>query len=227
MVHGSEEPLGPLKGHSLAQSSQKEAFGAFGPIEGMALGVFLTMILVAIMDLLGSRAARRGRCPYCTSKKGKPMPKPKIVERWKLLELLKEDRSKGKKIVFTNGCFDLIHAGHVYSLQFAREQGDVLVVGLNSDKSIRSIKGPNRPILPEADRAQVLAGLESVTYVTLFNEDTPALLVHDVRPDVLVKGEDYQNKTVAGSEDAGTVVFSPLIQGVSTSEIIRRIKERG
>jgi D-beta-D-heptose 7-phosphate kinase / D-beta-D-heptose 1-phosphate adenosyltransferase len=222
MVHGPESLIATLKSPPMGQSSGETLF-----VEGMALGVFLAMILVFVFDLLGARAAKRGRCPYCKPEEMGASVGNKIVERWKLLEILKEKRSAGKQIAFTNGCFDILHAGHALSLSFAREQGDLLVVGLNSDKSIRSIKGPLRPILPEADRAQLLSALESVSYVVLFDEDTPALLIHDVMPDVLVKGEDYIGKVVVGSEDAGRVVFSPLIGGISTSEIIRRIKEGG
>ena len=149
----------------------------------------------------------------------------KIVELWKLLEILKAEKSNGKKVVFTNGCFDILHAGHVASLEFAKSYGDILVVGLNSDKSIRSIKGDSRPIIGEADRAHMLAGLEAVDYVVLFNEDTPALLIHALQPNFLVKGADWAGKRVAGSEDSGQVVFAPITPGISTSEIIRRCRE--
>jgi len=151
----------------------------------------------------------------------------KIVELWKLLEILKAEKSNGKKVVFTNGCFDILHAGHVASLEFARSYGDILVVGLNSDKSVRSIKGDSRPIIGEADRAHMLAALETIDYITLFNEDTPALLIHALQPDFLVKGADWAGKRVAGSEDAGQVIFAPITPGLSTSEIIRRCREGG
>jgi D-beta-D-heptose 7-phosphate kinase/D-beta-D-heptose 1-phosphate adenosyltransferase len=130
-------------------------------------------------------------------------------------------------VVFTNGCYDLLHAGHVQTLQFARSKGDLLVVGLNSDRSVRRLKGPGRPILPQADRSRVLAALEAVDYVVLFDEDTPAALVKALRPDVLVKGEDYKGKEVVGSAHAGRVELAPLVKGLSTSDIVRRIRSNG
>jgi D-beta-D-heptose 7-phosphate kinase/D-beta-D-heptose 1-phosphate adenosyltransferase len=151
----------------------------------------------------------------------------KIVRLPELLRALQRERGQGRRVVFTNGCYDLLHAGHVQTLQFARSRGDLLVVGLNSDRSVRGLKGPGRPILPQGDRSRVLAALEAVDYVTLFDEATPARLVRAIRPDVLVKGEDYRGKEVAGSRDAGRVDLAPLVKGLSTSEIIRRIRTHG
>jgi len=127
--------------------------------------------------------------------------------------------------VFTNGCFDLFHAGHLASLEFARSQGDVLIVGLNSDRSVRALKGPGRPIIGERDRKRILEALWCVFEVKLFDEDTPLELIKRLRPDVLVKGADWRGKAVAGSEYVRKVVFAPVLQGLSTSEIIRRIRE--
>jgi D-beta-D-heptose 7-phosphate kinase/D-beta-D-heptose 1-phosphate adenosyltransferase len=136
-------------------------------------------------------------------------------------------RSLGRKLVFTNGCFDILHPGHVDYLGFARSQGDALVVGMNSDASVRRIKGPSRPIVPEADRAKVLAGLESVDYVVLFDEDEPAALIAVLLPDVLVKGEDWAHY-VSGREvverHGGKIVLARLVQGRSTTNIIERIR---
>ena len=148
----------------------------------------------------------------------------KIVRMPELEKALESERARGRKVVFTNGCFDLLHAGHVSLLQFARSKGDVLVVGLNSDRSVRTLKGDGRPILPQSDRARLLAAFEAVDYVVLFDEDTPARLVKCVRPDVLIKGEDYRGKTVVGRKDAGRVELAPLVPGMSTSEILRRIR---
>ena len=149
----------------------------------------------------------------------------KIVSPATLARFLKSERSRGRKIVFTNGCFDLLHAGHASALQFARSRGDVLVVGLNSDRSVRGLKGKGRPIVPQGERARLLAALEAVDYVVVFDQATPARLVRQLKPDVLVKGEDYQGKEVVGRGDAGRVELAPLVQGISTSDIIRRIRE--
>jgi D-beta-D-heptose 7-phosphate kinase/D-beta-D-heptose 1-phosphate adenosyltransferase len=132
-------------------------------------------------------------------------------------------------VVFTNGCFDLVHAGHVRYLRDARAFGDLLVVGLNSDASVRRLgKGPERPILGEGERAEILAALESVDYVTLFDEDTPLELVRALRPDVLVKGGDWAPDEVAGAdvvrESGGRVEIVRYHPGLSTTEIVRRIR---
>jgi D-beta-D-heptose 7-phosphate kinase/D-beta-D-heptose 1-phosphate adenosyltransferase len=139
----------------------------------------------------------------------------------------------GKKVVFTNGAFDILHAGHVTYLEFARKQGDALVVGLNSDASIRRYKGEKRPVNPQADRAKVLAALECVDYVVLFDEDEPAKLIAELLPDVLVKGSDWAHY-VSGRDvvekSGGKVVLAKLVHGRSTSNVIRKIMnayERG
>jgi D-beta-D-heptose 7-phosphate kinase/D-beta-D-heptose 1-phosphate adenosyltransferase len=147
----------------------------------------------------------------------------KVLALPALLKALKVERARGRRIAFTNGCYDLIHAGHVQTLQFARSKGDLLVVGLNSDRSVRGLKGKGRPILPQGDRARVLAALEAVDYVVLFDAQTPEALARRIRPDVLVKGEDYRGARVVGREHAGLVEFAPLVKGISTSDIIRRI----
>jgi len=144
-----------------------------------------------------------------------------------LLADLNRHRARGETIVFANGCFDVVHAGHVEFFGYAGRQGDVLVVGLNSDHSVRSIKGPLRPICNQEDRAKVLSALETIDYVVLFDEDTPQRLIEAVRPDVLVKGEDWRHKGVVGREfvesHGGRVDLAPLIKGLSTTELIRRI----
>lgn len=136
-------------------------------------------------------------------------------------------RRRGKKIVFTNGCFDILHAGHVQFLREARRAGDLLVVGLNSDDSIRRLKGKDRPVNHEADRVMVLSELESVDYVVVFSEDTPIRQIKAVRPDVLVKGADYRKDQVVGGawveSHGGKVLLVNLVEGRSTTNIIRRI----
>jgi D-beta-D-heptose 7-phosphate kinase/D-beta-D-heptose 1-phosphate adenosyltransferase len=149
----------------------------------------------------------------------------KILKLPALLKALAGERSRGRRVVFTNGCFDLIHAGHASALQFARSKGDVLVVGLNSDRSVRGLKGDGRPVVPQGDRARLLAAFEAVDYVVVFDQATPSVLLKKIRPDVLVKGDDYRGKEVVGSAHAGRVELAPLVKGISTSEIIRRIRQ--
>ncbi len=138
-------------------------------------------------------------------------------------------RSRGEKIVFTNGCFDLVHAGHVRTFAFCKEHGDVLVLGLNSDASVRRLdKGDGRPIVGENDRAAVLSAMSDVDYIIVFDEDTPAALIDAIQPDVLVKGADWRGRPVAGQETVlsrgGEVLFVPLVEGLSTSNIVERIR---
>lgn len=141
-------------------------------------------------------------------------------------ETLPELRRKRKKVAFTNGCFDLLHVGHVKLFQFARAQADCLVLGLNSDRSVREIKGPGRPLVGEDDRANVLAALAAIDYVIVFDEATPLRLIERIVPDVLVKAADYEGKTVVGTAiveaAGGKVVLAPLVGGVSTTEILKR-----
>lgn len=136
---------------------------------------------------------------------------------------------KKKKVVFTNGCFDIIHAGHVRYLKKARSLGDVLVVGLNSDSSVRSIKGETRPIVPQKERAEVLSALECVDYVVVFSDPTPLKLIESIRPDVLAKGADWAAKDIVGGDavkkEGGRVARITLVKGRSTTNIIRRVLE--
>jgi len=150
----------------------------------------------------------------------------KIVSLRTLKAKLAQERKAGRKIVFTNGCFDILHAGHVSVLEFSRSKGDVLVVGLNSDESVRRLKGPTRPVNKQADRALVLAALESVSYVSIFKEDTPYNLIKAVRPDVLVKGGDYKPSEIVGREFAGKVVRFALLKGRSTTGIIKKVSKK-
>lgn len=151
----------------------------------------------------------------------------KILSGRELTLALDRERAAGRSIVFTNGCFDLLHAGHLQILGFARAQGDVLVVGLNSDRSVREIKGPGRPVHNAADRARLLAALEMVGYVVIFDEPRAERIIRQVRPDVLVKGEDWRGKTIDGQEFVerygGRVQLAPLLPGHSTTATITKI----
>ena len=153
----------------------------------------------------------------------------KIYKREELKPELERLRMEGRKIVFTNGCFDILHVGHVRYLYAAKQIGDVLVLALNSDSSVRSIKGDKRPLIPEQERALVLAALGAVDYVTIFPEPTPLALIEYLQPDVLVKGGDWAADQVVGREAVakwgGKVVIIPAIKGASTTNIVEKIRE--
>lgn len=162
-------------------------------------------------------------------REGSPFYTAKELSIDDLCERLATLRNDGRTIVFTNGCFDLVHAGHVHYLQFARNQGDCLVVGLNTDESIRELKGAGRPVQTLAERKQVLGAFEMVDYIIAFEAPTPSELIRRIRPDVLVKGEDWRDKGVVGreivEEYGGRVVLAPLVAGQSTTGIVERILE--
>lgn len=132
-------------------------------------------------------------------------------------------------MVFTNGCFDLMHRGHLHLLREAKKLGDLLIVGMNSDRSVKKIKGPGRPILPAEERAELLAALEMVDYVTLFDEPDPYAVIKELRPNVLVKGGDWGKEGIVGTEiveeDGGKVAVIPYLEGYSTTEIIQKIRK--
>ena len=144
-----------------------------------------------------------------------------------LRKRLRGHRAAGRRIVFTNGCFDILHAGHVQYLAAAKSEGDILVVGLNSDASVRRIKGDKRPIVPEGQRAEVLAGLACVDYIVLFDEPDPLRLIKALAPDVLAKGADWAETDIIGADvvkrGGGKVARIPMAPGVSTSRIIEKI----
>ena len=156
------------------------------------------------------------------------MTDSKIKTLDRLHEALASHRQRGEKIVFTNGCFDVIHRGHIEYLETCRAHGDIVVVGLNSDRSVRAIKGPERPVNSQQDRAAVLSGLETVDLITIFDNPSVLGLIQKVRPDVLVKGGDYGKEGVVGWEFVesygGKVVVAPLVQGRSSSETIKKIR---
>jgi D-beta-D-heptose 7-phosphate kinase/D-beta-D-heptose 1-phosphate adenosyltransferase len=152
------------------------------------------------------------------------------LKTWAEIAIIVKDlKEAGKKIVFTNGCFDIIHAGHVEYLQEAVELGDVLIIGLNSDKSVKRLKGKNRPINSQINRAKVLSGLATVNYIVIFEEDTPYMLIDHVKPDVLVKGGDWKPDEIVGADivlaNGGSVRSLSYKEGHSTSSIINKMKE--
>ncbi len=144
-----------------------------------------------------------------------------------LASILKKEKKKGKKVVFTNGCFDVLHVGHVRYLKKAKSLGDVLVVGLNADSSVRKLKGPRRPLNTEKDRAEVLAALECVDYLVLFKELTPERLIRAIRPDFLVKGGDWKKERIVGSafveSYGGRARSLPFVDGFSTTGLIKKL----
>lgn len=154
-------------------------------------------------------------------------PTEKVLSREEFLARF--GRPRDHRLVFTNGCFDILHRGHVEYLHQARSLGEALVVGINTDSSVERLKGPGRPIVPQGDRALVVAAMESVTAVTLFHEDTPRELLAALLPDVLVKGGDYSPEQIIGRDEVeaagGVVHVIPYIEGRSTSELIHRIQD--
>ena len=156
--------------------------------------------------------------------------KEKIKERKELLRIIKNLKAKGKRIVFTNGCFDLLHLGHVRYLEEAKALGDILVVGVNSDSSVRKLKGPKRPILPERERTEILSGLGCVDYITIFNEADPLKLIASLKPNLLVKGGDWTREQIVGREvverSGGELIIIPFVKGASTSNVIDTILKR-
>lgn len=152
----------------------------------------------------------------------------KIISQNELIQVTAREKRAGRLVIFTNGCFDLLHPGHVRCLAEARALGDVLVVAINSDRSVRGNKGPERPLVSEQDRAEVLAALASVDYVTIFDEPTPRELISRVLPSVLVKGGDWAPDQIAGREEVeaagGRVVSIPLAPGYSTTNILQRMR---
>lgn len=155
-------------------------------------------------------------------------PETRILSRDELLDAFRPPRDR--RVVFTNGCFDILHRGHVEYLYAARRLGDVLVVGVNTDPSVRRLKGPGRPVVALEDRLYVLAGLACVDAVTHFGEDTPRDLIAELLPDILVKGGDYEPDQIAGAAEVraagGEIVILPFVQGRSTSTLIRRLRGR-
>lgn len=153
----------------------------------------------------------------------------KLLPLKKLKQTLSRLSARGKRIVFTNGTFDILHLGHVTYLEKAKKQGDILVVGVNTDRSVKSYKTPDRPINPEQDRLHVLAALESVDYAILFDDPTPLRLILELRPSVLVKGADWNKSQIAGAKEVeswgGKVVLIKMVPGRSTTAVIEKMKK--
>lgn len=152
----------------------------------------------------------------------------RVLDQGALAAFVRDARASGRRIVFTNGVFDLLHPGHLRYLQAARRHGDLLIVGLNSDASVRRNKGPERPINPEAERAEVLAALDCVDAVSIFDDDTPAEIIRRVQPDILVKGADWPADQIVGRDTVeaggGKVILEPVERGYSTTAIVKRIQ---
>lgn len=151
----------------------------------------------------------------------------KIGELHEIKTIVANAKKDGKKVVFTNGCFDLLHRGHLHLLREAKKLGDLLVVALNSDKSVKKIKGANRPILPESERSELIAALEMVDYVTMFDEPEPYDVIKELKPDVLAKGGDWPKDKIVGADivegQGGRVAVVPYLKGHSTTQIIERM----
>lgn len=151
-----------------------------------------------------------------------------VLSRKEAADLMKELKENGKKVVFTNGCFDILHVGHLRYLNAAKELGDVLFVGVNSDASVKRLKGESRPINNEADRAEMLAGLEAVDYSVIFSEDTPVELIDELKPSIHVKGGDYKKEdlpeTAVVERNGGEVKILMLVEGKSTTSVVKKIQ---
>lgn len=147
----------------------------------------------------------------------------KIIDRTRIRDVVLRLQKEGEKVVFTNGCFDLLHVGHIRYLNETKKLGDILVVGLNSDKSVSLIK-PGRPVTPEAQRAEVLSALSMIDFIVFFSEDTPYEIIREIKPDVLVKGADWKKEDIVGNDIVKEVRTIPFVKGISTSAIIRKIK---
>jgi len=225
---------------TVLRTSPREVFDVTGAgdmvlaVLGLALGSGATSAEAAALANVaaGLEVEKVGVVPIARSEIAARLaesagPRPdKLVDRPAAAALGRRLREAGRRIVFTNGCFDVLHAGHVRYLAFARAQGDVLVVGVNADESVTRLKGRGRPVNPVGDRAEVLAALEAVDHVVVFHEDDPAALIGEVVPDVLVKGEDWKDRGVVGREfvegRGGRVVLAPLLPGRSTTAILAK-----
>jgi D-beta-D-heptose 7-phosphate kinase/D-beta-D-heptose 1-phosphate adenosyltransferase len=214
-VTGAGDTVLAAMGVAMARGSDPFAAAALG---NLAAGI--------VVGKLGAATARPEEILQVLTSRD---PQGKIQGVETLLPILHHARSQGKKIVFTNGCFDLLHSGHIRLLHEARREGDLLVVAINSDASVRRLKGDGRPILREEERAHILASLTDVDHVVLFSETTPLRIIRQIKPDVIVKGADYRNQVVVGRElverRGGRVKLVPLVRGKSTSRIVSKLKD--
>jgi D-beta-D-heptose 7-phosphate kinase/D-beta-D-heptose 1-phosphate adenosyltransferase len=191
---------------------------------GEACG-FANAAAAVVVGKLGSATATQLEIADFIAASEKEHSHHKLISGDEIVSLVSRLKNQGKKIIFTNGCFDILHAGHVSYLQKAKALGDVLMVGLNSNASVTRLKGSGRPINNENDRALVLAGLASVDYIVVFDQDTPYELIKSIQPDVLTKGADYKDKEVVGSDVAKEVVLIDFVDGKSTTTILEKLKE--
>lgn len=164
---------------------------------------------------------------FSRARHGDPLH-PAVLSLERVIVQFGREKRNGRRVVFTNGCFDLLHPGHIHSLESARALGDVLIVGINSDESVRALKGPSRPVIPAAERAEILAALECVDAVLIFDDLTPQKVIAALLPDILVKGGDWPGDQIVGREEVeaagGKVVRVDVLPGYSTSEILRKIR---
>ena len=186
---------------------------------------FANLAAGVVVGKIGSATATLNEIIEYESSLNKSTSDEHIKTLGEIIALSEELKTRGKKIVFTNGCFDLLHAGHVKYLETAKSFGDVLILGLNSDRSVTALKGEDRPINTQMDRAYILAALEAVDYVIIFDEDTPYDLIKAIKPHVLVKGGDYEGKEVVGQDIADELKLVQFVDGKSTTRTIEKIQQ--
>jgi D-beta-D-heptose 7-phosphate kinase / D-beta-D-heptose 1-phosphate adenosyltransferase len=187
--------------------------------------VFSNLAAGVVVGKIGSSTASLSEIIEYESSLKKSTSNEHIKTLNEIASISKELKARGKKIIFSNGCFDILHAGHVSYLETAKSYGDILILGLNSDRSVAALKGKTRPINTELDRALILAALEAVDYVVIFDEDTPYELIKTIKPNILVKGGDYESKDVAGEDIVDELKLVGFVDDKSTSEIINKIKK--
>ena len=186
---------------------------------------FANLAAGVVVGKIGSATASLNEIIEYESSLNKSLSNAHIKTFEEIITLSEELKTRGKEIVFTNGCFDLLHAGHVSYLEEAKCYGDILIIGLNSDRSVSKLKGPNRPINTEQDRAYIVAALEVVDYVVIFDEDTPYNLIEKIKPNILVKGSDYEGQEVVGQDIADKTILVDLFEGKSSSNTIQKIRQ--
>jgi D-beta-D-heptose 7-phosphate kinase/D-beta-D-heptose 1-phosphate adenosyltransferase len=186
---------------------------------------FANLAAGVVVGKIGSATATLNEIIEYESSINKSSSDKHIKTQFEIAALSEELKSKGKRIVFTNGCFDLLHAGHISFLETAKSFGDVLILGLNSDRSVNALKGKERPINIQEDRAYILAALEVVDYVVIFDEDTPYELIKTIKPHTLVKGGDYKGKEVVGQDIADELKLVEFVDGKSSTQTIEKIQK--
>jgi D-beta-D-heptose 7-phosphate kinase/D-beta-D-heptose 1-phosphate adenosyltransferase len=185
---------------------------------------FSNLAAGVVVGKVGSATATLNEIIEYESSLNKSNSDAHIKSREEIIALSAELKTRGKKVVFTNGCFDILHAGHIRYLEAAKAYGDILILGLNSDRSVSKLKGKNRPINTQLDRAYILAALESVDYVVVFDENTPYELIKAIKPHILVKGGDYEGMPVVGQDIAEELKIVQFVLGKSTTKTIEKIK---